>query len=315
LSGIDVTQRRLYIIVPNFPPGEYAAARADNFRVWFLRNRSLLRNAYDLSVTDVELRAEGVHVLGSGATIQFSPPSAGPKVKNARWLAPRGTPKGLALRLALQVVLDEVDREGVALRNDTFIVQIDASGAFDFDSVYIILNALLDQEHPVDVVLGRRPGRERLMDSEDRVKVELFEEYLTETTLGRKSPDELEPLYADTQAGCWGLRCSALERLSLTAPAYELEFDLFCSTLMTGVSFGLSEELIAGTRIGPSGVSSTLPTGKRDHTVEVRKLPFIAHKLGLTSTAVRQAIDRYVIIGGELPVEYTEMVRRQYPSN
>ena len=309
-----MTQGRLYIVVPNFPTNEYTAARAENFRVWLAKNRSPLGNAHDLTVTDVELRAEGVYVLGSGATIQFSPPPLAVSKRRGRKEASRGTPKGLALRLALQIILDEVDRAGVVERNNTYIVQVDASGAFDFNSIHVILDTLLDEGRGLDVVLGRRPGADRLMGSEDRVQVELFEEYLVETVVKGRSPSDMAPMYADTQAGCWGLRCSALERLSLTAPAYELEFDLFCSALMSGVRVDLSEDLIPGTRIGPSGVSNVLQSGKKDHSVEVRKLPFIAHKLRLDTLSMRGALERYITSGGRLPEGYISMVQELYPS-
>lgn len=303
--------RRLYIIVPIFPSDAFMSEKLDRWESWHLQNRGLLKRIFKIRhLEELVLWPNSTWLLAGDVTIKYSSPD--PPIPMSVERAP-GVPKGLAVRLALAAILDEVDAEdggnGVLDRQDTFIIQIDGSGAFDYNNIYRIAEALIRGGE--DVVLGRRSG-DWFMTHKDRKTVEMFENALLETWKVRTHGKGFDEPLLDAQAGCWGLRASVLRKISLTAPRYELEFDLIASAVMGNISFCFSSELKPGIRIGPSGMQST--TDPAGYAGAVRKMPFIAHKLEMSKPDIGQALDAYISRSQEnsvpaLPTGYVELLR------
>jgi hypothetical protein len=91
----------------------------------------------------------------------------------------------------------------------------------------------------------------------------------------------------DSQAGCWGIRASALGNVNLSASDYELEFDLLSSLLLSGMQPVFSDPLVGDQRIG-ADLSDTI-----DHRRTVRKMPFILYKCGWSKQKLSNFLTEY----------------------
>src|SRR5882724_8383035 len=226
---------RLYIVAPIFGDIRGLFARTCAVLDWYYESRPRIASEYGIDVTKLFMPAPwGKLELHSEAMLSYS----------------GAVPKGLAIRIALLAALDGVDKHGVEERTDAYVVQIDGSGAFKFESVFEVLKLLTKGE---SIVFGQRTGDKWFMSHKDRKCVELFENYLAKTWAAEVG-SVTGPDWPDAQAGCWGLRMVELQNLGLTAPGYELEIDLFTSVLMSKRHFVFSPPLEEGVRITGSGM-------------------------------------------------------------
>lgn len=196
-------------------------------------------------------------------------------------------PKGLVARLHLLFVLERVQREGGAVGPEVVFACIDGSGAFEFDSIKLLVDSF--NSHPtVDVVFGRRPEGNSGMAT-GRKEIEEFEQYL----LFRHRAEALrmsfegynfeEPLLPDGQAGCWGFRLRAAPWLPLTATGYEIEYDLLLSTLDSGLKAAFTDPLIMSDRPRHSSA------GSAPVEMSLKKLQFIERKLRISREDTAEA--------------------------
>jgi hypothetical protein len=217
-----------------------------------------------------------------------------------------GIPKGLAVRLALIVALNDTDQRGVEHRENTFIVQIDGSGAFHYNSILCVTESLIGNNR--QIVLGARTG-DWFMPGRERKPIERFENSIVAAECKRSLSADYNLI--DGQAGCWGIRASVLKTLALTALDYELEFDLLASALLAGFPPIYSMQLFRGKRIGHP-VSGELDYS--DPRKTLRKVPFILHKLGWNRQMLAEFIDQYERDHGTdteraLPAKYLAQLR------
>jgi hypothetical protein len=214
-------------------------------------------------------------------------------------------PKGLLLRLELLHALQATDQRGIDYRNDTIFVMIDGSGAFDYRNTFQLLDRLLSPPY-CEVVLGVRPPDQSGMP-DWRKSIEKFEEFVLRTHL------EMEHFFPDSQAGCWALRLSALKRLPLTAPSYEIEWDLLACAHLNQVRTDFVGPLQMAQRR-----TSELGGGEIDRATaraNAGKLRFIRHKLDYTDEEVLELLDDYLAQGGTLPQIYIDEVRLLFTSH
>jgi hypothetical protein len=299
-------ERNVFVIAPVFPEDAFTPDRIAAAYGWYWSNVETIEEKYQLKRLHFrELSPGGIFPFPGGATVSY----ARNGVRSPR------VPKGLAVRLALASILDTIDgggRRPVSNRNTSFVVQIDGSGAFDYSNVERILDKLIFEDIPI--VLGQRTGEAWFMSHPDRKKVELFENFLVDRWYLENKGQPIQPSLSDGQAGCWGVNVGALRLMDLTAPSYEIEFDLLATAAMNGCAFSFSQNLMEGRRIGKSGHQAS--SGLVDHSVAIRKLPFIAHKLGWTKDKIGELLDYYVTQNQDastvLPREYIEGVRRDY---
>jgi hypothetical protein len=299
--------RHLYILVPFFPAPKnppltnltdgpladasksldeqehYFQQKITRFSRWMSRHRASLEFGFGAKIHELRLEPNSTFGLAGGASITYAFPEIPLLQTKGQEIV--GIPKGLAIRLALMVVLNDVDMRGVEHRKNAFVIQIDGSGAFNYDGIYRIAKRLIMDDK--DIVFGLRPGN-WLMPQPDRKKIEQFENAILVNAVKNAEGCELDLI--DGQAGCWGLRVSELRRLSLSALDYELEFDLLSSALMSGYELVYSEELLGDQRIGP-----TAPTvlDFTDPRKTLGKLPFILYKLGWTKRQLSEFVQCY----------------------
>jgi hypothetical protein len=294
---------RVFVIVPVFPEDDSMMNRVVAYLRWSAANAANIQSKYNAELIPM-LLAPGVHLtLKGGAIMSYSTP----KGRSSR------VPKGLAIRICLTAILDLIDNStgGVSNRHHTYIVQIDGSGAFLLENIDKVLDTLIVGQCPV--ALGLRTGDTWFMGHAERKRVELFENSLLENWHTRNKGTPVAPPLLDAQAGCWGFSGIVLDRISLTAPSYEIEFDLVSSALIAGCDFAFTDNLLEGTRIGTSGHTTT--TGAVDHSVAVRKMPFIANKLRLSDEQVLEELlaysQRYSLDPERtLPSSYVDQLRR-----
>ena len=191
-------------------------------------------------------------------------------------------PKGLSVRLTLLYRLYLIDKSSIGYRRKTVMICIDGSGAFEFDSIFTILEGLKKQ----DVVLGDRLS-ESVGISSVRWEIEKFEKFLLEKKYNRSLPD--------AQCGCWGINAVTLKRLPLTASNYEIEFDLMASVLEANLG-----HLFINPKMSKRDRTSDF-ISNGDIETSIQKLPFILHKLSLTKEDFRSLLYEYK---DSLPQEY-----------
>ena len=230
--------------------------REDVLQTWLSQNQARLKEKFSLG-TDSYLP------VSPGQQLQMSDDV----VINYPQMATALIGKALAIRLELYAVLDLIDSERAYYRNQSFFVVIDGSGAFHFDSIELVLDKLVTQRCPI--VFGKRPGKDWLMGNENRVRVERFENFLLEEKYRPYIQKNFGDSLPDAQAGCWGLECSIIKSLSLTARGYELEFDVIDSALEAGIPIEFTDEL----KEGQSAISR--PSSFRGYNTSIIKLDFI----------------------------------------
>ena len=201
-------------------------------------------------------------------------------------------PKGFVARLHLLYLLYliEYSSGGKTKAEDqskTIFACIDGSGAFNFDSLTLLVEAFA-QDPDVDVVLGRRPPDYSGM-MPGRKEIEEFEQYL----LFHSRPAQLKAAFAkydlsddllpDGQAGCWAFRLRCSHRLPLTANGYEIEYDLLASAIESQLKIAYTEPLAMPRVPRHSGAST------RAIEMSIRKLDFISCKLDLTREDIVRA--------------------------
>jgi hypothetical protein len=200
-------------------------------------------------------------------TITF-PPSVGAKV-----------PKGLLARLHLFVLMERVEREYIDPANAIFAC-IDGSGAFNFDSLQLLVDPFIDDPE-LDVVFGRRPENNPGMPLARKV-IEEFEQYLlfrhrsVEIARTFAGYDFTKHILPDGQAGCWAFRLKVGAQLQLAASGYEIEFDLLASALDEGLKACYSKPLLMSTAPRVSLASLTAVP------MSIQKLRFIERKLRIS---------------------------------
>ncbi len=250
---------RLFLAAPVFSDLEDLVPRTTAVLTWYFENRRRMKRRYGIQTSKIWTPGPGeVLHLSNGSQFKYG----------------KRVPKGITIRMTLFAALEACDtHSGVSGRESAYFVQIDGSGAFEYDSIFNILERL---EEGDSVVLGQRTGN-WFMPHPERKIVELFENFLLRTWYTEKhgkDPGE----WPDAQAGCWGMRLSELQYLALTAPDYELEFDLVASAVIACRPFVFTPPLVEGRRIGGSGMQTV--SGDVNHAPAARKMHFIAAKLG-----------------------------------
>src|SRR5947209_11498849 len=112
----------IYFIVPVFPEDDFMANRMDSFTEWLAGNAADLASRYSARFRPFLLGPGLKFRLKGGVVMQYS---------TQKGRSPR-VPKGLAVRVSLMAILDLIDNDqsiGIAMRNKSFIVQVDGSGA------------------------------------------------------------------------------------------------------------------------------------------------------------------------------------------
>lgn len=210
-------------------------------------------------------------------------------------------PKGLCVRLELLAILDEIDHRDLERRSDSYFIQIDGSGAFNYDSIIPILEKL---GHQNPVVLGVRDPQSSWGMGPGRKEIELFEKFLLEQKYSEQITTRLRVTeLPDAQAGCWGIHLGRLKELPLTARKYGLEFDLIASALAAGLPISFVNVTLAAVRTA----SAFTPRDSLD------KMKFIRHKLGYSVDEIVQLLDEYLRKYAEriLSPEYVTSIRDQ----
>jgi hypothetical protein len=228
-------------------------------------------------------------------------------------------PKGIAVRLHIFWILLEIDNDGgYPLRDDAIYAFVDGSGAFEFDSLRLVLRTLLADEE-VDVCFGTRPENQFGI-SEWRKAVEEFEHYILlhhfEDRLRRSYPKvgSASRVLPDGQAGCWAFRARAAKDLALTARGYEIELDLLFSAVLAGLRIEFSEPLLMSSKTRVSDFSSAGATEPSTNELKAccDKLEFIQHKLNLDSGAIADAkaafISNFADVSRKVPRQYWSLV-------
>jgi hypothetical protein len=288
---------RLYIAAPIFGKLKELVPRTRAIEKWFHQNLPRMTKDFGIDYSELFTPAPGMAFeLDSGVTLNYS----------------ELVPKGLAVRMALLAALDGVDRHSVEERADAYFIQIDGSGAFDFEATFEVLG-LLFKGHPI--VLGQRTGEKWFMSHKDRKCVELFENFLVETWVSENGVAS-RLSWPDAQAGCWGLRLSELQYLPLTAPGYELEIDLFASALMSRRSLVFTRPLTEGKRIGGSGMQLS-DGGSINYQPSISKIRFLTSKLAWDRAKIRSLLLSYQRAhppgsAYELPKEYVQLLDAEY---
>jgi hypothetical protein len=281
--------------------------RLRNFHAWVTtdRGRERLRATYGFSRIDA---------IGLAPNQEFPLMRTSPNpFKIVHPLEPNAlVPKGLLIRLHILKTLEKVDEADPSNRDDAVFALIDGSGAFEFDNLFLVLDALLALPGRREVALGRRPAGDTGMP-DWRKTIENFEHCLLLSRWG----DRLSQLCLsgpdlhDGQAGCWAIRLSAMKSLPLTALGYELEFDLLASTLAGNLPFAFTEPLKMAPRRASEFGGTTLDSKALE--ASVRKLRFIKHRLSLSPEEVLSLLDTFVAesltTGCELPAAYVSAVR------
>lgn len=228
-------------------------------------------------------------------------------------------PKGIVIRLHIFSMLEEIDDiGGYHLRDDAVYAFIDGSGAFQFESLRLVLRTLLLNDE-TDVSLGTRPDNQFGMPRW-RKAVEEFEHYILlhrfEDRL-RVSYPKLDPacsVLPDGQAGCWAFRARAARNLALTAKGYEIELDLLFSAVLAGLKIDFSQPLLMSPkpRISDFGQGGGAQPATTELVTCRQKLEFIEHKLGLGPRDLAQAktafISRFPDLSREIPTQYWNLV-------
>jgi hypothetical protein len=201
-------------------------------------------------------------------------------------------PKGLVVRLHLLYLLYQLEHPGGEQAeaidpSDVVFSCIDGSGAFDFDSLKLIVETF-NHDPNVDVVLGRRPSDYSGM-IRGRKEIEEFEQYL----LFQHCPGNLSASFSDCdlstgllpdgQAGCWGFRMRCAQHLPLTANGYEIEYDLLASALEARLKIAYTPPLLMPRKDRHSGASTEAIK------MSIRKLEFIRRKLCISRGDIVQA--------------------------
>lgn len=195
-------------------------------------------------------------------------------------------PKGLVARLHLLVLLERNERDG-ANPDDVIFACIDGSGAFRFDSLRLLIECF-EQDSSIDVVFGRRPmtncgmpiGRKEIEEFEQFLLFHCRSEQLRRTFSDYDLSGSLLP---DGQAGCWGFRLRAANRLPLTASGYAIEYDLLASTVEGGLRARYTEPLL----MSDAPRHSTASAAPVD--MSIKKLGFIERKLRITRQEIADA--------------------------
>ncbi len=201
-------------------------------------------------------------------------------------------PKGLVVRLHLLAVLyqpEQSDGGKVDPANVVFAC-IDGSGAFDFDSLKLLVQAFTDDEN-IDV---RHRG--------DELRASFFD------------CDLSGGLLPDGQAGCWGFRLRCAPRLPLTANEYEIEFDLLSSAVEAQLKISYTAPLSMPRQDRYSSATD------KAISMSIRKLEFIRRKLRITSEDIAKGWQDFesrfagkAVVNNILP-GYAEEVLRAYRS-
>jgi hypothetical protein len=201
-------------------------------------------------------------------------------------------PKGFVARLHLLYLLNQLEHSDGAQANpfdpaNVVFARLDGSGAFDFDSLTLLVQTFI-LKADADVVLGRRPADYSGMIP-CRKEIEEFEQFL----LFRHRRDELSTCFSDYdlsagllpdgQAGCWAFRMRCAQRLPLTANGYEIEYDLLAAAVDAQLRVAYTPPLPMPRIARHSGVS----TGAIE--MSIRKLEFIRRKLRITRGHIAQA--------------------------
>jgi hypothetical protein len=281
---------------------EVLRAREVHFRKWSSKNKWRIRRKYSLLEVDFEPLMPGQDLWLSNDVEIIIPEGADTVVY-----------KGLAVRLEMFAILDLIDSENIGLRDQSYFVLMDGSGAIDFSGIELVLDKLITEQYPI--VLGKRPtddstwfmGEIGDKNGEDRKKIELFENHLLEKYVldknieyGIKVMKEFNGELPDAQAGCWGVNIGALKNLSLTAQRYGLEFDVTASALEARQPIVYTEDLKRGSRKGESGFK-----GFDD---SIKKMEFILHKLSYSKGELNGLLDNYKKLPNyrdkELPQDY-----------
>lgn len=192
--------------------------RIDRFLSWASQNERLVKTTFALDHVSLEPIIPSLQLeLSDGIRIFF------PNEPDALAL------KGLSVRLELLSILDVIDKEDPNKRGHSYFIQVDGSGAFDYDSVKTILEQLSSDQ---PVVLGQRDRESDWGIGRGRKAIEFFEMSLIEEVYGERIRNHLGRVdLPDAQAGCWGINLKAVRGLSLSARNYGLEFDLISSVL------------------------------------------------------------------------------------
>jgi hypothetical protein len=207
-------------------------------------------------------------------------------------------PKGFIARLHLLVLLERAEQSGLDPANVIFAC-IDGSGAFDFDSLQLLIEPFVEDAN-IDVVFGRRPDGNPGMPMARKV-VEEFEQYL----LFRHRPKELKKAFPDCdlekgilpdgQAGCWAFRLKVGTRLQLAASGYEIEFDLLASVLELGLKACYSKPLLMPMKDRTSLASLTAVP------MSIKKLGFIERKLGISRSEIAEGWSAFATLARNWP--------------
>lgn len=300
---------QLFLRVPIFTATAAEVTRRKQvlFEWWGDEGLPALRDRYRVSSASVQ-------GLGPGHGFRLLQETDDPIEVNLPTRVGALVPKGLLLRLEILAALDYVDRRGATKRDDAFFIMIDGSGAFSFENVFTVLDALLAAPRP-NVVMGYRPAGDTGMVPWRRA-IELFEERLLLDVLGHKLPAlSSEQSLRDSQAGCWGLCLAALKSLPLTARSYEIEYDLLASALANELPFRFVGPLLMKPRTTSEFGGGTVDERAIDNSIH--KLYFIVHKLGITGEELVERLQSYAQEVDEdpttaLPALYVRKVRREF---
>lgn len=297
-----MTARRLYVRLPMFDPGgNMVADRVWNFYLWWNANEKRICKTYGISLHEAET-VTPLRPLDVGGIVMSYPSERNATVA-----------KGLAIRIELTAILYSLP---VTDREYSYFVQIDGSGAIDYQGIELVLEKLLQDPESPEVVLGKRPNDspDWFMGHPERKAIELFEKFLIEERFRTTIDEEFGSALPDAQAGCWGLRMDTLRKLSLTAGGYELELDVVTSalellehSLLRKKKVAFTRDLSYGQRIGGGGGAGR-DTFQLNMAITIDKLPFFLHKLGYDKSNLEAILNKYERTVS-LPHEYVVAVR------
>lgn len=277
---------RLQIFTPLFtgatPDRSVIARRYKYWIDWFKkRNHSRLKS----------LCPDGVFVQAYGPGTEIAIPderSSGaiaitfPKEPSAQ------APKGVVGRLHLVKTLAAAEHHKWDFAQTIFGC-IDGSGAFDYDSLELLVEPFEDPD--VAIVLGRRPadccgmgpGRKALEEWEQFL---LFVHRSEELKAAFKDYNLEAMRLPDGQAGCWAFRLTAASRLALTSASY-LEYDVLACAVESGFKIAYTEPLRMSRQPRHSTASAD-PIGW-----SIGKIEFIERKLRITRRDIALAWRRF----------------------
>jgi hypothetical protein len=101
-----------------------------------------------------------------------------------------------------------------------YIIYIDGDRDIEFNTIFAILD-VLQQNAKAQLCLACRQGR--FMMGKKRDSIERFENYLIEDRYNISLPDG--------QCGCWGIKKEFLDKVQLSAKAFEIELDIIIAAL------------------------------------------------------------------------------------